>query len=264
MKKTLCLFLALIIIFGMTACNSESGEKQPEISIVGEWMAPSMNAAATFNEDGTGELTLNGTFPATWSTDTKNGKYIVNAGQSYTVSCGMDYDMPCLNIGGVDFYRMDDYGKAFTLLISRRCEDILNLSMDKTVVKNDQAYDIVNGVNIQFLSITASRTEEDDGIEIEYLITNERTEPVTEPLALKLNARYYLDETPDVIERTEEILLSETVDAGSGYFGTFRFSFKAKTEDTIKKFGAFTGGLSFEMYGQQYFIDLGVLFKYSK
>jgi hypothetical protein len=132
----------------------------------------------------------------------------------------MDYDMPYLNIDGVDFYRMDDYGKAFTLLVSRRCEDILNLAMEKTVVSSDLAYDIVNGVTIQFTSIHASRTENDDGIEIEYLITNERAEPVTEPLTLKLNARYYLDESQDGFERAEEILICETLDADSGYCGS--------------------------------------------
>lgn len=258
MKKLLSLILSVSMLLCLVACSGEQ-EKQPAVSIVGEWMAPSYNAAAVFNEDGTGELSLHGEYSVTWSVDTRTGKYVVYADETYYVTAGKEYEMPYLNIDGIDFYKMDDYDNAYNLLISRRCEDIVNLTSNMTKVNVGENYDLENGMSIQFTGISVSNTAENDGLQLDYLVVNHRAEAVTEPVSLKLKAKCYLAEEAQAVEMEETFDLFDSLDADSGHNGAFRFSLLAKVEETVNKYGMVIGAVYFEMYGKTYYIDLAVL-----
>lgn len=260
MKKLLSAILVLALLCSLTSCSSTQ-ETPPEnkTDIVGEWMSPSVNAAAVFYEDGTGELDYGGKHAAQWRYDPSTDEYMVTADTQYTVKAGKEYDMPYISIDGIDFYHPDDYDKAYTLLISRRCEDILELTAGKTQIKTGVNYDLANGVTIQFTGISVSKTAENDGLQLDYTVMNYRTDAVNEPITLDLFAKFYLYDEHEAITMNQSFSLFESIGAESGYSDSFRFSLLAKAEDTVSRYGMVIGALYFEMYGQTYYIDLAIM-----
>lgn len=259
MKRLFCAVLALLLLCSLTACGQTENTPGNKTDIVGEWMAPSINAAATFNEDGTGELSLYGNHTASWKYDSESDRYIVTADTTYTVFVGKEYDMDYMSLDGIDFYRPDDYDKAATLMISRRCEDIFELTAEMTQLKTDDAYDIANGVTIQFTGISVSKTAENDGLQLDYIITNDRTDAITAPITLDMNCKCYLADEPDAVTLTQPTTFLESIDAESGYTGSVRFSLLAKVDDTVARYGMVIGAVYFEMYGQTYYVDLAIM-----
>ena len=259
MKKIIAILLVLGICGSFAACSEP--EKISKTDIVGEWMAPAVNAAATFNEDGTGELTLNGTNSATWEYDADKDQYIVNADKTYYVAFATEYDMPILNVDGIDFYRPDDYDKAYTLLISRRYEEIIELTGEMEKLEQNRVYDIANGVTIEFTGISVQNGEMADGILLEYLIMNNRTDAITQPLYIEPYARLFLADSQIAVEWSEYTVLAASVDASAAYTGSRIFSLNAFTEKTILQFGRVIGAVIIELNGEHYYIDLGDLFR---
>ena len=263
MKKIIAILLLLAIFCSMTtACNTPEVEYKADI--VGEWMSPAVNAAAVFNEDGTGELTLNGIHTATWTYQPDTGKYEVSADKVYSATFATEYDMPILTIGGINFYRPDDYDKAYTLLISRRYEEVIELTAEMTKLQLDAVYDIANGVTIEFTDIRISSTEESDGLLLEYRILNNRTDAITEPLYIEPFAKLFLADSQGAVERSEHMMLATSVDGNSAHTGARIFPFQAATEKTLERFGRVIGAVTIELYGKYYYIDLADYFRSEK
>ena len=63
MKRIIALVLALVICLSFVGCKKQ---KEMKTDIIGQWMAVSVNASVTFNEDGTGELEYGGKQSLTW------------------------------------------------------------------------------------------------------------------------------------------------------------------------------------------------------
>ena len=259
MKKIISILMVLGMLLSFAACSDSEETAVNKTDIVGEWMSPSVNASAVFKEDGTGELSLYGTHSATWKYDAKTDRYIVTADKTYNVIVGKEYSMPYMNIDGIDFYLFDDYDNAFTLMISKRCEDIANLTADMTEINVGKSYDFGNGITIIFSNIALSETAEDDGVMIDFMMLNEGETPYNGDLSLTLNGKYYLAEEPAAISRTETFQLAQSIDSCSGVSDSFRFSLVAKVADTVERYGMVIGAVYFEMNEQNYYIDLSAL-----
>ena len=262
MKKIIAILLVLAICGSFIGCSER--EKISKTDIVGEWMSPAVNAAATFREDGAGELTLNGTDGVTWEYDVDKDLYLVKADKlekTYNVTFAVEYEMPILTIDGIDFYRPDDYDKALTLLISRRYEDITEHTVDMKKVEINKVYDLNNGVTITFTDVAVTKSDLGDGLNLKFQIMNNRTDRVTDGLTLGLNFRYYLFDQNDVISKTDHMVLAAYVDAESACEGTFPIPLDFQTEKTVSRYGRVIGAVTFEMYGVNYFIDLSDYFR---
>lgn len=259
MRRIISLLLILAIGGSLAACNKPATEYKTEI--VGEWIAISVNAAAVFNSDGTGELTMNGKHEATWSYLPNTDRYVVEADKTYSALLSQEYGMQILTIDGVDFYRNDDYDKALTLLISRRYEDITEHTVDMKKVELNKVYDLNNGVTITFTDVAVTKSDLGDGLNLKFQIMNNRTDRVTDGLTLGLNFRYYLFDQKDVISKTDHMVLAAYVDAESACEGTFPIPLDFQTEKTVSRYGRVIGAVTFEMYGVNYFIDLSDYFR---
>lgn len=258
MKKISAFFLALCLCFGFAACRAE--QKEMKTDIVGEWIAVSVNANAVFYEDGTGEIQYNGKQSVTWMYDPDTEKYVVTADQAYDAFVGKEYDMPYMSIMGIDFYRMDDYDKAYTLMLSKRLEDIMSLTVGMSQIKIDTVYDLANAVTIKFTKISVTENEETDGLVIEYMISNNRTEAVTENLSVTFNGKFYLANRNDAMTMAEQVVLTSAIEQGEIVADAQTISLGVQTQPTIDNHGMFMGVLCFEMYEQNYYIDLGNYF----
>lgn len=262
MKKIISVLLALCLCIGLSACaGSNFQEKEMKTDIVGEWIAVNGNAAATFYEDGTGVLEHNGKQNVTWMYNPDSNRYSVAGDGTVQAFVGKEYDMPYMSMMDMDFYHLDDYDNAYTLMLSRRCEDILELTSDMVKISVDETYDLANGMTIQFTAVSVSDTAENDGLQLDYTVMNHRVESVNDPITLDLSAKFYLTEEPKAINMNQSFSLFESMKGESGYSDSIRFSLLAKVEDTVSKYGMVIGALYFEMYGQQYYIDLADCFK---
>ena len=262
MKKIIVSFLIFAICCGFAACNAPEVEYKTDI--VGEWMSPAVNAAAVFNEDGSGELTLNGTHSAGWTYLPDSDKYAISADKSYTATYSVEYSMPILTIDGIDFYRPDDYDKAFTLLISRRYEKVTELTIEMTKLELNKVYDLENGITISFSDVSVSTTEENDGLFLEYQIINNRTDAITQPLYIEPYAEYFLADYQNAVVGSEHMVLAVAMDGSAAFDGGRRFSLDGFTAQTISRYGRVIGVLTFEMYGTHYYIDLADYFRQDK
>lgn len=263
MKKLLSVILVICMMLAIAGCNN-SEEAAPVVNktdIVGEWMAPAINAAAIFNADGTGELSWNGKKEAVWNYVPETDNYNVVAGATYQVTFGKEYDMPYICINGVDFFKLDDYNNAYNLMIGKRFEDINNLTAEMTKVTTDDVYTLANGVTIQFHNIEFLETEENDGVYIEYMITNESETTLTSGLTLTLNAKYYLASKQEAFTGFASEVLASSVPAGSGITDSFEFPLVSKVEETVSRDSMVIGAIFFEMNGQDYYIDLSFMGK---
>ena len=169
--------------------------------------------------------------------------------------------MAYISIDGVDFYRFDDYDKALTLLVSRRYEDIIELTAGMTKISTDTSYDLANGVTIQFTDITVSHGDTDDGLQLDFLVMNNRTDKITDGLTLSPNYKLYLYDRIDAVEKKDQAVLLSSLGAESSANGFLRLPLDAKTDTTISQFGRVIGVVYFEMYGSFYYIDLGDYFR---
>lgn len=259
MKRIITAILAFCLCLGMAACNAEKEDKK---DIVGEWMAVSINAAAVFNEDGTGELNYGGTTQnVTWKYDADLQSYVVAADQSYNAIVGTEYDMEYMTLRGVDFYRMDDYDKAYTLMLSRRFEDITNVTAEMTKIKLNTAYDLANAVTIEFAEISKVEFFDREALQIAYSITNNRAEAVSDGLSAVMNGKYYLADHNSATTTTGDWVFCHWIDAGETVTNTWVFDPGEDIQATIDAHGMVIGAIYFEMYGQQYYIDLSEWFK---
>ena len=259
MKRIFAMLLVLVVCSSFFGCSEPA--KATKTDIVGEWMSPAVNAAAVFHEDGTGELTLNGTHAATWKYNADQDNYTVTADKTYTVTFAKEYEMPILTIDGIDFYIPDDYDKAYTLLISRRYEEVIELTGEMPKLEENVAYDLANGVTIEFTGIYISKTEETDGILLEYVIMNNRTDAITQPLFIEPYSKFFLADYQDAIERSEHTVLVNGMDASTAHSGSRVYPFNAFTEKTIQRYGRVIGAVVIELGGTHYYIDLGELFR---
>lgn len=169
--------------------------------------------------------------------------------------------MPYISIDGVDFYRMDDYDNAYTLLISRRCEDILELTADMTKLEIGKSCDLANGVTIQFTDISVIESVDGDGLRLDYIINNNRTEALSAPISVDFNSKFYLAQSHEAMCDTVPTQLCGIIDATSGENGSSSFMLPAKADPTVTKYGMVIGALYFEMYGGSYYVDLGEYFR---
>lgn len=261
MKKFLSVILVFTMMLSIVACSAQEAPVVYKTEIIGEWMAAAVNAAATFKEDGTGELSIGGKKQATWKYDPATDTYIVVADTTYTVTAGKVYGMPYISINGMDFFQLDDYDNARTNLHSTRCEDIVNLTSDMIQIKTDETYPLADGVYIHFTNIEFSEGENCDGLYIDYMIGNDTESNFTSGLTLTLNAKYYLASKQQAFTGFASIPLASNVTAGSGITDSFEFSLDDKVAETVKRDGMVIGAIYFELNGQNYYIDLSFMGK---
>lgn len=262
MKKLLSFVLVLVMMLSMAACAaSEEAPVVYKTDIVGEWMAVAVNAAATFNEDGTGEVSIGGAKAATWKYDPATDTYIVLADTTYTVTAGKVYDMPYITINGMDFFQLDDYDNARTNLHSSRCEDIVNLTSEMTKVKNDETYPIADGVFIHFTACELKEKENCDSLKVDYMIGNDSENAFDTALTLTLTAKYYLADKQEAHTGFAMVDLASSISAGSGIVDSFEFDLNGKIAETVKRDGIVIGAVCFEINGQNYYIDLSFMGK---
>ena len=258
MKKIIAFTLVFAILFAFAGCN-QSQEKVMKTDIVGEWIAVNGNAAITLYEDGTGQLEYNGMKNVTWSYDPDTDRYTVAGEQSYQVSVSKEYDMPHMNMFDMDFYLFDDYDKAYTLLISRRCEDIVNLTLDMTKIELGMPYNIANAVTFQFTDIEKVELPDGDGLQISYVIINERTDAATD-LSVVMNSRCFLANEPKAVEKQTTVALVSELAAADAVAGTIEFSLGTDAKTTVDYYGMVIGALYFELDGAKCYLDLGEWF----
>lgn len=259
MKKLIAVILIFCVLLSITACKAE--EKEMKTDIVGEWMSVSINASAVFYEDGTGELSYNGKSSVTWRYDPDTNRYIVTGAQTFNVYVGKEYTMPYMSLDGVDFYRPEDYGNAYTVLISKRFEDVTTLAAEMTKIEPNTSYNLLNGVTISFGEILRYDADHDDGLSVTYTIHNDRAENVSEALSINMHGRYYLANQHPAVTNNQTLELQTNIGPNDMVMGTCQISLGADTQATLDAHGAVIGILYFEMYGQQYYIDLIDWFK---
>ena len=259
MRKIIAAILALSMLLCITACKAE--EKEMKTDIVGDWISVSVNASAVFYEDGTGELSYNGKRSVTWKYDPDTDRYIVTGDQTFNVHVGKEYTMPYMSLDGVDFYHPEDYGNAYTLLLSKRFEDITNLTAEMTKIELNTSCNLVNAVSISFVEISRYDDDNDDGLTIAYTIYNDRAENVSEALAIEVQGRFYLANQQDAVTQKQNVELLTNIAPGDMVMGTFNVTLGADTQATIDAHATVIGILYFEIYGQKYYIDLTDYFK---
>lgn len=260
MKKIIAVLLALCLCIGMAAC---SAEEEAKTDILGEWMAVSANASAIFNEDGTGELNSSGTIRTfTWKYDRDLKRYVVayDIGITTNAAVGTEYDMQYLNLQGFTFYRMDDYDKARTLMLSKRFEEIAAFTENMTKIKLNTPYDLANAVTVQFTGISVVDLYGNDALQIDYSITNERAEACSDA-TVTMTGKYFLEGRSSATTSTGEFGWEGTIEPGQTFTATRMFDFSEDPQATIDAYGMVIGAVCFELYGGQYYIDLSEYFK---
>ena len=261
MKKFVALTLILSIFLTFAACSNTETEANKntvqKTDIIGEWIAVNANAAITLNEDGTGELDFNGKQSVTWSFNTDTQRFTVVGAGTYDVEVGEEYDMPYLEMLDMSFYRFDDYDKAYTLLLSRRCEDIIDFTIDMTEIKLNTYYDLANGMTIQFTQIGVSE-ETAQTFQLNYIVTNHRKESVTD-VSVLLGGRYYLANHPLVLDEQNDVIVMQSIGANEIANGTISFTLEEEPAKTLELYGRLIGVIYLEMYGGRFYIDLSNL-----
>lgn len=259
MKKIMALLLVLCMMLTFGACKKNEEEIVMKTDIVGEWMAVSVNAAAVFNEDGTGMLEYNGRQDVTWQYDPETDKYIVTGDQTFSVTTGKEYDMPYISIMDIDFYQMGDYDKAYTLLLSRRLESTVNLTESMTKIKLDKRYTLTENVLIEFTDISREMNEEI--LVVSYEITNLRTEAINEPICAEVFGSCYVADHPTAWSLYRNIEFEYPIEPDETVSGIVTLcELTDVAQPTIDKFDMVIGAVYFEMYGQQYYVELGEFF----
>ena len=259
MKKIMALLLVLCMMLTFGACKKNEEEIVMKTEIVGEWMAVSVNAAAVFNEDGTGVLEYNGKQDVTWKYDPEADNYIVTGDETYTVTAGKEYDMPYISINDIDFYQMDDYDKAYTLLLSRRLESTVYLTEGMTKIKLDTRYSLTENVLIEFTDI--SREMDGEILAVSYEITNHRSEVLNEPICAEVFGSCYIADHPTAWSLYRNIEFEYPIEPNETVSGVVTLcELTDVAQPTIDKFDMVIGAVYFQMYGQQYYVELGEFF----
>lgn len=251
MKKIIVMLLCLSTLFACVGCNNE---KETKTEIVGEWMAPSVNAAATFNADGTGVLEYNGKQNVTWKYDSDRKCYVISGKETHDATVGKEYDMQYISLMGIDFYTMDDYDKAYTLMLSKRLEDISMFTENMNKIEIGKQYDLLNGVTVEFTEVT--RHSSDKGLTVSYIVTNHRNEPVSEGLKSTAKGKGYFADSPSATDLSKDFQWAESLDAGEAYEDILVLMHHEYILGTINRYGLVIGAICFEFAGQNYFFDL--------
>ena len=253
MKRITALVLLLGICLALCACNQQ--EPVMKNDIVGEWMAPSINAAAVFREDGTGEIDWGDKESVTWKYDPEQDCYVITGTNTTNAKVGKEYDMPYLSIEGVDFYHFDDYDKAYNLMISKRLEDILIFTENMTKIELNKSYDLANAVSIEFTDVTRDSSEK--GLLVSYTVTNHRNETVTEGLISQGNGKGYFVSSSSAVDLNGSFQWADSIDAGNSVSNTLTLMFHENVPATIQRDGRVIGAVCFEFSGQSYYFDIG-------
>lgn len=260
MKKIIALFLALCLGMSLAACSAEK-EKVMKTDIVGEWIAVNGNAAATFNEDGTGVVEYNGNHNVRWTYNPDTDRYAISGEMEEQVLVSKEYDMDYVSMMDMNFYHLDDYDNAYTLMISRRCEDIVNLTLEMTKIEAFMIYELSDSASFCFTEISRVDGENEDSLQISYCVLNEHADAAFDSLSAVMKGRYYLADFPGAVTTAENITFSESIGAGEMTSGTVEFSLGADSQLTVDSYGMVIGALYFEVNGQSYYIDLGEYFQ---
>lgn len=252
MKRIMVVMLVLSMFFAFCACSAE--QKEMKTDIVGEWIAVSVDASAVFHEDGTGELQYNGKQSAMWKYDPDTDKYVVTGDQTYDAIVGKEYDMPYMSIMGIDFYQMDDYDKAYTLLLSRRLEDISIFTENMTKIELNKKYDLLNTVTIEFTEVTVHTSG--NGLLVSYTVTNDRNEEVSEGLTSISKGKAYLADHNDAVALNASFPWAESIEAQGAISDMLPLMYHESILDTINRYGMVIGAVCFEFSGQYYYFNL--------
>lgn len=252
MKKVIALILLVALCLTMGACNKKEPVMKKEI--VGEWMSPCVNAAATFLDDGTGFLEYNGKKNITWCYDAERDLYIISGDEKFEAKVGKEYDMDFLSAMDTDFYRPDDYDKAYTLMISKRLEDISVFTENMTKIELNKRYDLLNAVTIEFTEVT--KHENDKELLVSYTITNNRNEPVTEGLTSQSNGKGYFADQSVAADLSRSFQWAESLGAGESQSRTLVLMHHENILSTVNRHDMVIGAICFEFSGQNYYFDL--------
>lgn len=260
MKKWIAAILCFCVIFSITGCNKE--EKEMKTDIVGEWMTPAINAAAVFNEDGTGYLEYNGKNDITWRYDADRDCYVVSGAETQDALIGKEYDMDYMSFMGADFYRPEDYDKAFTLLISKRFEAISMFTENMDKIELNKTYDLLNGVTIEFSDVTKDSSGK--GLLVSYTVTNYRNEAVTEGLRSLSKGQGFFAEKQDADDLSGSFQWAESLEAGESVTDVLPLMSHENTGTTIDRYNLVIGAICFEFSCKNYFFDLSDWLKAEK
>ena len=253
MKKVISAMLCLCMIFFIAGCSG-ADEKIMKTDIVGEWMSPSVNAAVVFNEDGTGLLEYNGKHNVTWMYDPDRDRYVVSGAETHDALVGKEYDMDYMSYMGIDFYRPDDYDNAYTLMISKRFEDISLFTEGMSKIELNKYYDLLNGVTIEFTEVT--KDSNGKSLQVSYTVVNNRNEAVTEGLTSQSNAKGYFADVHGAVDLSQSVQWAESLKAGEIVSDTVALMYHENTQGTIERHSMVIGAVCFEFSGQHYYFDL--------
>ena len=252
MKKITALILLAALCMTMGACNKK--EPVMKTDIIGEWMAPAVNAAATFLEDGTGVIEFNGKQNVTWSYDPEQDSYVITGQSTNLAVVGKEYDMDLMSVMGIDFYRPDDYDKAYTLMLSKRFEDISIFTENMEKIELNKKYDLLNAVTIEFTEVT--RHESDKGLLVSYTVTNNRKEAVTEGLRSVSKGKGYFADQSAAVDLSGSFQWAEAVEAGESVSDVLALMYHEDILATLNRHGNVIGAICFEFSGKNYYFDL--------
>ena len=253
MRRFMTAALCLCMVFTLVACN-KSKDNSAKTDIVGEWMSPSVNAAATFLEDGTGYLEYNGKQNVTWSYDAGSGRYIISGAVNEKALVAKEYDMDFMSVMDIEFYRPDDYDKAYTLMIGKRMEDITIFTENMTEIELNKQYDLLNAVTIEFTEVTVQ--EDNKGLLVSYTLTNRRNMPVTEGLSSQSNGKGYFATETGAIDLSRTIQWAESIEADSSVSDITVLMYNENIVETINRHGLVIGVVAFEFSGQYYYFEI--------
>lgn len=258
MKKFAAVLLGAAMLFTLAACRKENVLKT---EVVGEWIAVSNGTTVVFREDQTAEMTVKGkTQGYTWTYHSDTNSYSLDGIPTYTAKYGKEYDLEYLSISGVDFYRMDDYNTAITLMLSKRHEEIANLTSQMKKVECNTAYDLVDGVTVEFSNIAIVELSGVEVLQIDYSIINNRKDKVSDSASSALYGKYFLKDQVLATLDIGNIAWFSSMDAGEIITNSLVISLKEDPKPTIDAYGKVIGAYYFKMNGQEYFIDLSEWF----
>lgn len=253
MKRITAFVLLLAMCLALCACNQQ--EPVMKNDIVGEWMAPSINAAAVFHEDGTGEIEWDNKETVTWKYDPEQDCYVITGTKTVNAKVGKEYDMPYLSIADVDFYYFDDYDKAYNLMISKRLEDILIFTEDMTKIELNKSYDLANAVSIEFTEVLRDSSEK--GLLVSYIVINRRNETISEGLLSQSTGKGYFADSSSAVDLSGSFQWADAIEAGGSVVNTLTLMYNENVPATIKRDGRVIGAVCFEFSGQSYYFDIG-------
>lgn len=252
MKRLIALLLALLMCASLCAC---SAEKEMKNDIVGEWIAVSNGQTAVFNDDGTGEVASRS---VTWKYDPNLDSYTIADTVNYNAVVGTEYDMQYMTLLNTDFYRPDDYDKAFTLMLSKRLEKIVDLTAPMEKIRLNTVYPLADGVTIEFTEIV--KEFDGDMLVARYTVINNSGEDITEPMTSKVQGMYYLVDSAASKLEGEETWFS-SLEAGETLDNQIGICHFEDVQKTIDAYGMVIGAVYYEMNGKQYYFDLSEWYK---